>query len=463
MLFSKKPQAAPAQPAPVPTERVFMGRYRTVRLLGEGGMGKAFLARSIHTGREVVVKVLHEDFLSQPRARESFEREMHSMARFQHPNVVALIDSSFTDPQGPCIVMEYIPGITLAALLRKHRRMRPVRVGPLLGQLCLALDAAHRASIIHRDLTPANLMVVNPDLPGEQLKVMDFGLALMANALYIPVERLANPADFFSASGTPDYICPEQVRGDEMDARGDLYSVGVILYEMLTGRVPFNKPDVNKLLLAHAEDRVPPFAAAGVRDAPAAVETVVMACLAKYPNERPQTARQLCERFEQALGGRPLVDPAEWNRPTAVAPVQHSGVVPNLRRPGAHHVITHTLEAWMPERIAVVKIGGFVTDAGGEVVESVPGMIKVRLRGKADKQQDSGLWSSLGFGKPAARRAPGVEVELHMEKKEASGYQSRLQITVIMRPEDGLRLADPNWRSHCEKVYRDLKAYLISA
>src|SRR4051812_1052637 len=194
MLFSKKPQPKPPQPAPVPTERVFMGRYRTVRLLGEGGMGKAFLARSIHSGRDVVVKVLHEDFLTQPRARENFEREMLSMGRFQHPNVVALIDSSFTDPQGPCIVMEYIPGITLAALLRKHQRMRPARVGPLLGQLCLALDAAHRAGIVHRDMTPANLMVVNPDLPSEQLKVMDFGLALMANALYIPKERLANPA-----------------------------------------------------------------------------------------------------------------------------------------------------------------------------------------------------------------------------------------------------------------------------
>src|SRR5262249_24610266 len=161
----------------------------------------------------------------------------------QHPNVVALIDSSFSDPQGPCIVMEYIPGITLATLLRKYLRMKAARVGPLLGQLCLALDAAHRAGIVHRDLTPANLMVVNPDTPKEQLKVMDFGLALMANALYIPKERLANPADFFSASGTPDYICPEQVRGDEMDARGDLYSVGVILYELLTGRVPFTKPD----------------------------------------------------------------------------------------------------------------------------------------------------------------------------------------------------------------------------
>src|SRR5256884_8326906 len=154
--------------------RVFLGRYEPIRLLGEGGMGKVYLARQTDLGRQVVVKVMHDHIAADAKFRERFQRETLVMASFQHPNVVTLYDASLNDPQGPCIVMEYIKGITLDTLLQRNGRLAAPRVGRLLYQLCEALQAAHAEGIVHRDLKPANLMIMDPDTPYETLKVMDF-------------------------------------------------------------------------------------------------------------------------------------------------------------------------------------------------------------------------------------------------------------------------------------------------
>src|SRR6516162_986986 len=158
--------------------RVFLGRYQALRLLGEGGMGRVYLARQLDLGRQVVVKIMHDHLASDPQFCERFQRETLVMARFQHPYAVTLYDASLNDPQGPCIVMEYIRGVTLDVLAKNSQgRLSPGRLSRLLGQLCEVLQAAHTAGIIHRDLKPANLMIADPDTPYEKLKVMDFGLA----------------------------------------------------------------------------------------------------------------------------------------------------------------------------------------------------------------------------------------------------------------------------------------------
>jgi serine/threonine-protein kinase len=157
--------------------RIFLGRYETVRELGEGGMGKVYLARQLDLGRQVVVKVMHDQIAADPKFRERFERETLLMARFQHPHAVTLYDASLNDPLGPCIIMEFVRGINLDAMLAKNGRFSAPRVGRLVSQLCDVLQAAHEEGIIHRDLKPANLMVVDADSPRERLKVMDFGLA----------------------------------------------------------------------------------------------------------------------------------------------------------------------------------------------------------------------------------------------------------------------------------------------
>src|SRR5205085_4142838 len=149
------------------------------------------------------------------------------------------------DPQGPCIIMEYIRGVTLDTLLHRNGRLNPARVSRLLGQLCEALQAAHSEGIVHRDLKPANLMVVDPDTPYEKIKVMDFGLAKLidhANGIGMMYRATETGLDF--AVGTPGYISPEQVRGEEVDYRSDLYSVGVILFELLTGKLPFVRDEM---------------------------------------------------------------------------------------------------------------------------------------------------------------------------------------------------------------------------
>src|SRR5439155_1549569 len=140
--------------------RVFLGRYETIRLIGEGGMGRVYLARQLDLGRQVVVKVMHDHIANDATFRERFQRETLLMARFQHPYAVTLYDASLNDPQGPCIVMEYIRGATLDQLLQRNGRLSPARSGRLVGQLCEVLQAAHSEGVIPRDLKPANLMVV---------------------------------------------------------------------------------------------------------------------------------------------------------------------------------------------------------------------------------------------------------------------------------------------------------------
>lgn len=446
--------------------RMFLGRYETIRLLGEGGMGKVYLARQIDLGRQVVVKVMHEHIAQDERFRERFQREMLLMARFQHPYVVALYDASLSDPLGPCIIMEYIRGITLEALLRRNGRMTAARVNRLVGQLCEALHAAHAEGIIHRDLKPANLMVVDPDTPYEKVKVMDFGLAkLVENASGHSMLQRASQTGVDFAVGTPGYISPEQVRGDAVDFRCDVYSVGVMLYELLTGKLPFVRAETMDVLFAHATEVPPSFSdtgAAGI--VPVEVENVVMRCLSKDPAGRPASARDLAQEFHDALmlsqsgpippgGYRAMIDAPTPKPAASDTPPPTTSMTPTVYDPNA---VTYRMEAWMPDAIAGHKLRGFVHDQEGEVLESVPGRIRVRLGNKAG---EAGALSWLvGF-----RRKPTVvDMELLLERNNPQ-QQSQLQITVLMTSPDRKLSVNPAWRERCAQIYCELRSYLAGA
>src|SRR5262249_45289858 len=155
---------------------------------------------------------------SNPVFRERFRREMQLMSHFKHPHSVICHDASLEEPQGPCIIMEYLPGVSLDRLLAKNVRFSPTRLHRLMSQFCDVLQAAHDAGIVHRDLKPANLMVLDPDTPNEKIKVMDFGLAQMVDAppLGDGKSTLVLPE---YALGTPGYMSPEQVRGQPADHR----------------------------------------------------------------------------------------------------------------------------------------------------------------------------------------------------------------------------------------------------
>ncbi len=148
--------------------RVFLGRYQAINLLGEGGMGKVYLAKQLDLDRQVVVKVMHDHIAADPKFRDRFKRETTIMAHFHHAFAVTLFDASLDDPQGPCIVMEYVRGVPLEELLRPNKgRINPARANRMLSQLCEVLQAAHAQGIIHRDLKPANLMVMEAETPYE--------------------------------------------------------------------------------------------------------------------------------------------------------------------------------------------------------------------------------------------------------------------------------------------------------
>jgi serine/threonine-protein kinase len=442
--------------------RTFLGRYETVRLLGEGGMGRVYLARQMDLGRRVVVKVMHDHVANDPNFRRRFEREMLLMARFQHPYVVTLYDASLNDPEGPCIVMEYVKGVSLDTLLHRNQRLGAGRIARLLGQLCEALYAAHKEGIVHRDLKPANLMVVDADSPYEKIKVMDFGLAKLIDNPGKPLNKASvTNADF--AVGTPGYISPEQVRGDEMDHRSDLYSVGVILFELLTGRLPFTAAETMDVLLAHATQPAPSFSEIGASTwVPPAIEAVVQRCLAKNPGDRPANARELAEQFEAALATDGSYEPTSYPKTEYTPPPEEVEPPPpqTVKLPEHNldpHAIVYEIDAWMPDTIATCKLRGFVEDVGGYVMESIPGKIRVRLgdKGSVYFVPGSGPLGWLGIG----NRAGVIDMELQLQRNDLQA--STLKIGVKMRSAHSKAAPSDSFRERCGQVFCDLRAYLM--
>lgn len=475
---------------------VFLDRFQTIRVLGEGGMGRVYLAHDTNLDRQVVIKVMHDHIAADPLFRERFQRETLLTAQFTHPYAVTVYDAN-TDPEkGPFILMEYIEGETLDTVLARNRRLDPMRVGRLLRMLCEVLQAAHSKGIIHRDLKPANLMIVDPDTPYELVKVMDFGLAKLLGP-----QAKAQVTNCEFAVGTPGYMCPEQARGEDMDHRGDLYAVGVILFEVLTGQLPFAGRSTMDILIAHATEEPPSFAGIGVVGVvPHAIEQVVQSCLAKDPNQRPKNARELSEKYEAALSDyqaqqllalTPAAPPVPrqgrlWPGRGASLPspatMQAQAVVPTLPPPPAPPIVSpppppepvvltptppngplndplavvHHLEAWMPEGIATYKLRGFIYDVGGELVESVPGRINVRLGGKGCvySAPTRGL-SWLGLV-----RRPLIEVELRLQRTDPL-RENHLRITVIFRSPGTDLQADAAWRAVCTQIFCDVRAYLM--
>jgi serine/threonine-protein kinase len=431
--------------------RIFLGRYEAIRLLGEGGMGRVYLARQLDLHRQVVVKVMHDHIAADPKFQERFQRETLLMARFQHPYAVTLYDASLNDPQGPCIVMEYIRGVTLDQMLMKNTRFSPPRIARLLDQLCEVLQAAHTEGIVHRDLKPANLMVVDPETPYEKLKVMDFGLATLIDV--DSLKKMTTTSTEF-AVGTPGYMAPEQIRGEDMDHRGDLYSVGVILYELMSGKLPFSDRSSMDILLAHATEEPPFFSQIGAADwVSSPIEAVVRCCLAKDPAQRPASARELSDRYFKALEEANTSAPSAAPVPEPAAPKQEESALPEPQNDA--NTVVNELVAWMPETIAIYKMTGFVHDAGGQVIESVPGRIRVRLGDAGAPSRGPLRWLGLG------RRFGAIEVELYL--RQAPGQrQNQLRIIVAMRPGHNGTRVDAAWRTRCSEIFCDLRSYLLA-
>ena len=448
--------------------KIALGKYRLLRSLGAGSNAEVFLAEVVRSPKEwVVVKRVHDHVVKHAKFQTLFEAEVRSMANFSHPYAVKLIEASLADPIGPCLVMEYVPGVTLEEYLRVHRAVAPGRVALLLGYLCHALQAAHDAGIVHRDLKPSNLMVVNAGTENETIKVMDFGFAGFAAKPHIQLAELTGIGPIH-AMGTPGYVSPEMIRGDAVDSRSDLYSVGVILFEMLSGRLPFNYTTQEKLLEAHVKEPPPRLHKIGRGHVPPAVDAAVQLALSKYPNERPQSARELADMVGRAFN-EPLWEataPPGWeDLPMAEEADDTVPLPPPPRRSSNPFEIAHEFEAFMPERLAAAKLRGFIEDLNGVVLESEPGLIRMRV-GVPPGYKEPAPGGSAVIGwlsgirrPPVGRGQEPIELELQMEKRDPS--QPRLSVVVAFRPLKDYQPRDADqWETRCDKLHTMLRAYL---
>jgi serine/threonine protein kinase len=299
-----------------PGQEILHGRYRVERFLGKGGMGEVWQVRHLHMGRLQALKLISPRLAIEPRALQRFSREAKVMAALNHPNIVVVHDAG-TTADSAYILMEFVPGQSLDKLLQPGVPQPLEWVAPILEQFCDALQEAHQKGIVHRDLKPSNLMLVDGRPAGKNLKVLDFGLAKILVAdpeettacdesgrpevVWVPDVSLAD-----QFLGTALYASPEQAAGKPLDRRSDLYAVGVMLFEFLTGDRPFTG-DARALRYHHCHTQPPPFGEwrPDVR-LPPEVEQVVLRCLAKDPADRYQTAQELSTAFVRAVSVKPL-------------------------------------------------------------------------------------------------------------------------------------------------------------
>lgn len=270
--------------------RVVDGKYQIVRLVGRGGMGAVYEAIHTTMQRRVALKILNADLVSNPAALERFRREALLSGRLKHPNAITIYDYGMSAIGEAYIVMEFLEGHSLGQELQQAKTLSPLRVVSVLAPVCDAVHAAHVEGIIHRDLKPANIMLEKLRT-GETVKVLDFGIAKLA----MNNPNLMNLTGT-GIIGTPQYMSPEQCQAHRIDGRSDIYSIGVIAYEMLTGKLPFDEPTPLATVIAQVKQKPKPLRELRP-DIPPALEAVVMRALEKSPANRYQTAEELAEAF----------------------------------------------------------------------------------------------------------------------------------------------------------------------
>ncbi len=271
-------------------------RYELGEVIGRGGMAEVHLGRDLRLGRSVAIKVLRPDLARDPSFQARFRREAQSAAALNHPNVVSVYDTGEAPIDGqqvPYIVMEHVDGATVRDLVRSGRPLEPVRALEITDGILGALDYSHRNGIVHRDIKPGNVMVTK----GGAIKVTDFGIA---RAL---ADSAATMTSTSSVMGTAQYLSPEQARGEQVDARSDLYSTGVVLFEMLTGRAPFLGDSPVSVAYQHVREE-PPVPSTLVPGIPPACDAIVAKALAKDAEARYQTAAQMRADVQRAAARR---------------------------------------------------------------------------------------------------------------------------------------------------------------
>ena len=293
-------------------------RYERLQLLGRGTMGSVYAARDRLSGARVAVKVLHPHFGAQSTTAARFAREARALRGIMHPNVTRLIDV-IDDGAAQAYVMELLDGQSLRTLL-EHEPKPPLEIVYAIAvQMVAALEAIHEAGIVHRDVKPENVFCNRGPLGELNVKILDFGIAKIRSAA-----SLAESTGTGTMLGTPEYMAPEQVRGDPTDERTDVYAFGAVLYEMLCGRTPLAARNIGELVIKlMAVTPESPSRASGRKPKVApAIDALVMRCLSKYPSDRPKSMTAVREELLAAAD--------VMNAPTAIMHVDEINAI--LRR-----------------------------------------------------------------------------------------------------------------------------------
>jgi eukaryotic-like serine/threonine-protein kinase len=299
-------QASEVQEADPMIGLVLGGKYKVVRLLGEGGMGAVYEGEQQlgTTRRKVAVKTLHPHLSRDVKIKQRFEREVGTIAELEHPNTIQVYDFGTTEDDILYIVMEFLQGKSLADYIEKEGAMLPERVAYIMNQVCGSLEEAHGRGIVHRDLKPDNVVLVERAGKKDFVKVLDFGIAKRSKEEDKNEQKLTQQG---MVLGTPPYMSPEQFTGRPIDARSDIYSLAVMSYEMLTGRLPFHAETAWEWATQHMTQPPIPIEsmAEGLR-APEAMRGAIRRALEKSPDARFQTVKEYNEAFsaQPAYGGR---------------------------------------------------------------------------------------------------------------------------------------------------------------
>jgi len=338
--------------------RVIADRYLMLARLGEGGMGRVYLAEHVKMNRQCAIKVMNPSLINDTESATRFSREASNAARILHPNVAAVFDYGEAD-KVVYLVMEYVDGESLSAIIRREGALEPRRAVDIARQVADGLSAAHELGIIHRDLKPDNVIVARSRSHREVPKVVDFGIAKAMSE---------SPKDALTRSGlvigTPEYMSPEQLLGDPVDARADVYSLGCILYQMLTGQSAF-AADTREQMIRRRLHEAPPHIREVMPELPARLDTVIAHMLARSAGDRLGSAAEVRDALNPALVFAGW-DPAESNGPRARPQLQltsagfsvHPSLQPTLRMPEQRKSNAPRIAAGIVVVGAIVGLGG---------------------------------------------------------------------------------------------------------
>ncbi|MDD5305781.1 MAG: serine/threonine-protein kinase [Deltaproteobacteria bacterium] len=300
------------------------GRYKVEKKLGEGGMGVVYLATHAIIGKKCALKVLRGELSGEKEVAERFTQEARAAAAIGNEHIIEITDFGTLGDGSAYFVMEFLDGKPLHDVIEENPQMDPARVLRIVAQCCDALDAAHSATIVHRDLKPDNIFLIKRSSDQDFVKILDFGIAKMARE----TGRLTRTGMIF---GTPQYMSPEQAAGTAMDGRTDIYSMGIIMYELLCGHVPFEADTFMGVLTKHLyEEPIPPRRLLPPVDVPSNVEAVLLKAIAKKPERRYQSMKDFGEDIRSIIDGKTpaiVFDKMRETATTTVPPPPPSAIV----------------------------------------------------------------------------------------------------------------------------------------